>query len=261
MKKLLEQTIEQSQKIISQSKEWQQTYEQQANTLTENKSLLDQFYKQIKQFEAIQFYLTKVSPTPPNIFTIQARKDGQPIATIKIAEDKTTVMTTTYDESNKKNYNCEFKLEDQDLKAVETMQFLTYFNKEMKAKGKINEQTHTQAMLLSEFAKTSSYDKILTGIQPIKFSNLYYPIPIKLNIKEETGYINILTRTKVRKLTIIEPMDEKQTPEMVLANATSKAVFLLNLLHTEQGQEIYKIFGFHRQINPKFKNQGLPCSS
>lgn len=262
MKKLLEQTIEQSQKIISQSKDWQQTYEQQANILTENKPLLDQFYKQIKQFEVIQFYLTKVSPIPPNIFTIQARKDGQPIATIKIAEDKTTITTTSYDESNKKNYNCEFKLEDQDLKAVEAMQFLTYFNKEMKPKGKINEQTHTQAMLLSEFKKSSSYDKMLIGIRPITYSNLYFPIPVILAPKEEEhGYIDILTRTKVRKLTIIEPMNEKQTPETVLANATSKAVFLLDLLHTEQGQEIYKIFGFHRQINPKFKNQGLPCSS
>ena len=126
------------------------------------------------------------------------------------------------------------------------MQFLTFFNKDMKPKGKINEQTHTQAMLLSEFAKTSSYDKLLTGIQPIKYSNLYFPIPIILDTKEEEhGYIELLTRTKVRKLTIIEPLTEDLTPEIVLANGTSKAIFLLNLLHSEQGQQWYKVLGFH----------------
>ena len=160
--KLLEETITKSQETISQSKEvWNKTYEEQAKALTEKKPLLDQFYKEVKQFEGIQFYLTRIFPNLPNIFTVQARKDGQPIATIKIAEDKTTVTTTTYDESNKKTYNCEFQLKDQELRTKETMQFLTYFNKEMKPKTKINEQAHTQAMLLSEFIKTTSYNKLL----------------------------------------------------------------------------------------------------
>lgn len=251
MNKSLETTIAQAQATIEQSKDWSKTYEEQAKILTEKKSLLDQFYKEVKQFEGIQFYLTEAHPTQDNIFTVQARYQGQPIATIKIAEDKTTVTTTTYDESNKKNYNCDIQLKDNDLKTKETMQFLTFFNKEMKPKGKINEQSHTQAMLLSEFAKTSSYDKLLTGIQPIKYSNLFYPIPIILDPKEEEhGYIDILTRTKIRKLTIIEPLREDQTPESVLANATSKAIFLLNLLHTEQGQQWYKIMGFHGRVTP-----------
>lgn len=164
MNKSLETTIEQAQKTIEQSKDWNKTYEEQAKILTEKKSLLDQFYKEVKQFEGIQFYLTEVHPTQDNIFTVQARYQGQTIATIKIAEDKTTVTTTTYNESNKKNYNCEFQLKDQDLRTKETMQFLTFFNKEMKPKGKINEQTHTQAMLLSEFSKTSSVRQIITRL-------------------------------------------------------------------------------------------------
>ena len=249
MNKVLEKQIEQSLKQMEQSKDWNKTYDEQLKILTEKKELLDKFHKDIKEFEGIQFYLLGAGATQDNIFTIQARKNGQPIATINIAEDKTTVTTTTYDESNKKNYSCEFKLNEQDLHTKETMQFLTYFNKEMKPKTKIDEQAHIQAMLLSEFAKTSSYDKLLTGIQPIKYSNLYYPIPIILNPKEEEhGYIDILTRTKVRKLTIIEPLTETQTPESVLANGTSKAIFLLNLLHSEKGQEWYRVLGFHGRV-------------
>lgn len=256
MNKVLEKNIEQSLKVMEQSKDWNKTYDELLKILTDKKELLDKFHKDIKEFEGIQFYLVGAGATQDNIFTVQARYQGQPIATIKISEDKTTVTTTTYDERNKKNYNCEFQLKEQDLHTKETMQFLTYFNKEMKPKGKINEQTHTQAMLLSEFAKTSSYDKLLTGIQPIKYSNLYYPIPIILDPKEaEHGYIEVLTRTKVRKLTLVETLTETTTPESVLANATSKAIFLCSLLTNEQGQQWYKIMGFHGRVPtyPKVK--------
>lgn len=261
MNKLLETTIEQAQKTIEQSKDWNKTYEEQAKILTENKSLLDQFYKEVKQFEGIQFYITEAHPTQDNIFTVQARYQGQHIATIKIAEDKTTVTTTTYDESNKKNYNCDIQLNDEELNTKETYKFLEFFNKEIRPKGKLNEQLHTQALLLEEFSKTSSGTKLLTGIQPIKYSNLFYPIPIILNPKEEHGYIDILTRTKIRKLTIIEPLREDQTPEMVLANATSKAIFLLNLLHTEQGQQWYKILRISRTSNTTSNYKSMYSSS
>ena len=248
MNKLLEQTIEQAQKMLEQSKDWQQTYEEISKILTENKAPLDQFYKQIKRYEAIQFYLADVPSTPADIILIQARYQGQPIADISISKEETTISTKQYNENNKKIYGCDIQLEGEELNTKDTYKFLEFFNKEISPKGKIDEQAHLNSMLLQEFAKTSSYDKLLTGIQPIKYSNLFYPIPIILNPKEEHGYIDILTRTKVRKLTIIETLTEKATPEMILANATSKAIFLLNLLHTEQGQQWYKIMGFHGRV-------------
>ena len=48
------------------------------------------------------------------------------------------------------------------LNTKEANQSLTYFNKEMKPKIKIDEQAHIESMLLTEFSKTSSYDKLLT---------------------------------------------------------------------------------------------------
>lgn len=159
MNKVLEETITKAQETIEQSKDWNKTYEEQAKVLTEKKQLLDQFYKEVKQFEGIQFYLTRVFPNLPDIFTVQARKNGQPIATIKIAEDKTIVTTKDYNESNKKTYNCDIQLKDNDLKTKETMQFLTYFDKEMKPKGKIDEQAHIESMLLAEFRQNFKCNK------------------------------------------------------------------------------------------------------
>ena len=102
----------------------------------------------------------------------------------------------------------------------------------MPIKNKGNEQARIESVLLSEFSKTSSSTKILTGIQPIRIGNLYHalPIPIKSN-KADTEYINILTRTRVRKLTIFEIMKENQTEESAFTQATDKAVFLLNLMY------------------------------
>lgn len=162
MNKLLEETITKAQETIEQSKDvWNKTYEDQAKVLTESKELLDQFYKQVKSYDRIQFYLAEVSTTPPAIFKIQARYQGQPIALITITKDTTLITTEEYEETNKKIYGCNIKLEQVDLKTKETMQFLTYFNKDIEPKGKIDEQLHTQAMLLSEFAKTSSVGKLL----------------------------------------------------------------------------------------------------
>ena len=102
-------------------------------------------------------------------------------------------------------------------------------------------------MLLQEFAKTSSYDKLLTGIQPIKYGALYYPIPIIMN-QNKMERINILARTKVRKITLMEVAEDGQELNDILAQATAKSVFLLNLLHTEQGDKWYKLFGFHGRL-------------
>lgn len=62
----------------------------------------------------------------------------------------------------------------------------------------------------------------------------------------KTETINILTRTKVRKITVIEVMNEKDTIDTATQRATEYAVFLLNLLHTENlGDKWYKLFEFH----------------
>ena len=49
---------------------------------------------------------------------------------------------------------------------------------------------------------------------------------------------------------MVETLTEDLTPEMVLANATSKAIFLFNLLHSEQGQQWYRTLGFSGRVTP-----------
>ena len=246
MNKKLEETIEQTLKTMEKSKDWQKAYDEQAKVLSESKTLLDQFYKKIKGYEQIQFYLVEVTPVQDNILTIEARYKGQQIAIIKISKDKTTISTNPYNETNKKIFNCDLELDEVNLDTKETYQFLEFYNKDRVPQGKIQEQSRIQAMFLDEFSKTKAYDKLLLGIQPIKYGNLFVQIPTLSN----NEYIDILTRTKIRKLTIIENLDKDKKPDEILSKATEKAIFLFNLLRTNQGQQWYKNFGFHGRVTP-----------
>ena len=78
--------------------------------------------------------------------------------------------------------------------------FLESFNQDIELKTKPNKEIQ-ESMLLEEFSKRQSYNKLLTGIQPIKYvDTLYFRIPITINQKQKK-YINILARNKVRKIT------------------------------------------------------------
>lgn len=249
MNEKLKETIEQTQKKIEQIKEWQVSYDKQVNIMLEHRELLKQFYKTCKQYdEYVQFYIVEISPTPPHLFKIQARYMGQPISTITISKDGTTTISTEeYNDTNKKTFNCSIQLKDEEMNTKDSIKFMGFFNKpNIPLKAKINELAKTESMLLAEFSKTSSIDKLLTGIQPIKFENLYYSIPVIADIAK-TVEIKNLTRTKIRKITIMEIMGDTDTQDIALSRATTKAVFLLNLLATEQGKQWYKVMGFHGQ--------------
>ena len=247
MQKMLESRIEQVHKILEQNKEeWQTTYDKQADIILDNRNLIDQFTRSCRNIEHLQFYLTEVSITPPSIFKIAVRYKGQPIATIETTKDNSYITTEQYNENNKKDFECKIQLKDEEWNSKKTQEFIEYFKENMPIKNKGNEQARIESVLLSEFSKTSSSTKILTGIQPIRIGNLYHalPIPIKSN-KADTEYINILTRTRVRKLTIFEIMKENQTEESAFTQATDKAVFLLNLMDSTSGDKFYKIMGYH----------------
>ena len=236
--------IEQTQKILEANQDWKAQYANMASAMLENQELLKKFYKDIKNYEHLQFYLTGVTTTPPITYEISVRYLGQPVADITISNDEVNISTEKYNETNKKDLGCDIQLKGK-FHNVETLKFLNYFEGDITTKIKENGKSKIESLLLTEFSKTVAADKLMTGIQPIKFQKLFYQMPtINSNI-------NILVRTKVRRITIInslDPANEKETAEDLLAKATQQAVFLINLLHSEGGDLWQKIFGFKGQI-------------
>lgn len=241
---VLKKQIEQTQKSISDNKEWQVTYEKQVNLLLDNRETLKEFYKAVKDLEYLQFYITEVLTAPPTLFKITVRYYGADIAIVELTKDEVHISTEPYNKSNKDNFECTIQLKGEEWNSKATNEFLQYF-RGATIKNKGNEKALTEGLLLQDFSKKSSVGKLLLGCQPIRHEGLYLPIPICIN-KGKTDYISILTRTKVRKITIIEVMNEEDTQDTAIQRATNYAVFLLSLLHSENvGDKYYKLFGFH----------------
>lgn len=236
---VLRKQIEQTQKTISDNKEWQSTYDKQANVLLENREILKEFYKTVKDLEHLQFHITEVITTPPTLFKITVKYYGADIATVELTKDEVHISTETYNKSNKDNFECTIQLKNEEFYSKATNEFLQYF-RGATIKNKGNEKALTEGLLLQDFSKKSSVGKLLLGCQPIKHEGLYLPLPICIN-KGKTDYVSIL-RTKVRKITILDIMSEGDTQDTAIQRATDYAIFLLNLLHTETlGDKIYKL--------------------
>ena len=249
--KTFEKQIEKAQKEIKNNYEWLTNYyDKQFNIILDNRTVLDKFYKVAKEYESLQYYIVEVQTSAPNLFVIEIRYKGQAIASATLTKDgKILITTEKYNESNNKEYGCDIQLKDEEWSNIQTAKFFNYFNKDMTRKTKGNENQRIESALLAEFQKTSSYDKILTGIQPIKISNLFYPIPTILNPNTKNAdTINVLARTRVRKITIAELMGDAHDQDTTLLKATEKAVLLTQLLHSKHGDRFYKLLGFHGRI-------------
>ena len=251
---LLKETIERTQKIIeTQAGALFNDYDKQLNTLLENRTLLDQFKikRLTREYEYLQFCLNDITPT--DLFKVIVKYKGNGIAIITTSKDKAQISTENYDKTNKELFKIDTKLKNEDINSLQVKMFLESFNQDIELKTKINIETQ-ESMLLEEFSKRQSYDKLLTGIQPIKYDDtLYFKIPITINPKQ-TEYINILCRSRVRKITLVEVLEDGQDLDTILAQATVKAVFLTNLLHTEQGDKWYKFFRISRKITSNTYN-------
>lgn len=244
----LKETIDNTVKAITKGNGWKRTYDKMAILLLDSRELLKQFYKQCKDYEQLQFYLKEITSPDPILIKVTVIYQGQPVADVTIdQEGKTTVTTEPYNESNKKIYNCKLQLQGEEWNTDQVKQFMEYFSQDLEPKGKIDEHAHIENMLLQEFSKENAKEKLLLGIQPTKLEGIINPIPVLFN-EAEPSYINVLCRSKIRKLTVVRVLQDTETLQSALNKATEQAVFLTQLLHYENGHLWHKIFGFKSSV-------------
>ena len=244
----LKEMIDNTVKSITEGKKWKETYDKMAILLLDSRELLKQFYKKCKEYQYLQFQLKEVTSPDPILIKITAVYQGQPVAEVTIdQEGKTTVTTEAYNETNKKIYSCKLQLQGEEWNTDPVKQFMEYFSQDLEPKGKIDEHAHIENMLLQEFSKQNAKEKILLGIQPTKLEGIINPIPVLFN-EAEPSYINVLCRSKIRKLTVVRVLEDTETLQSALNKATEQAVFLTQLLHYENGHLWHKIFGFKSSV-------------
>lgn len=164
---VLKKQIEQTQKTISDNKEWQATYDKQANVLLENREILKEFYKTVKDLEYLQFHITEVLTAPPTLFKITVKYYGANIAIVELAKDTVHISTEPYNKSNKDNFECTLQLKNEEFYSKATNEFLQYF-RGAKFKNIDNAKALTEGLLLQDFSKKSSVRKNVIGLSAYK---------------------------------------------------------------------------------------------
>lgn len=133
--KIFKETIEQTQKILEENQDWKAQYANMANIMLENQEVLKKFYKDIKDYEHLQFYLVGVTTNPPITYKISVRYLGQVVADISITNDEIRISTEKYNEINKRDLGCDIQVNGE-WKAVHALKFLNYFEGDIISKNK-----------------------------------------------------------------------------------------------------------------------------
>ena len=186
---------------------------------------------------------------------------------MKCQDGRQTLSTKKYEATNKEDFDCAISLADCDWLSDEASAFRSYFeNRPAQRNKKKKEEHRIESLLLSEFGKTSTTDKTLPYIQPVKIDKFRFPMPtpIKASIPWEVTYsgkdgggIDILARTgkgRGTKLCILELKDEyskKEPPKVVMEQAIQYTVFIRELLRSDAGANWWKLFGFGGPIPDK----------
>lgn len=256
LQELLKNAIEESQKLINENTQWEEIYQEYANLILQNAEMIEELRGNFHKWSPLKFYLTIGEVKNLNkTLHVSVRYQGQEIAILTLNENKGVYISTKkFDDNNEKFFNCTIKLDNVEWNGEEASRFRKYFATNPKRTQNDNEEHRIESMLISEFSKQSAKDKKLCNIQPVKIADFPFSMPTILSssreIKSGNGHIDILVRNS-GKIVVIELKDENKKSEpiqKVLQQATSYAVFLMNLLRSKAGEQWYKILGFSSQI-------------
>jgi len=259
-------TISQVEELLKQNTEWILRYAEYAEKINANSDKIKNLKKnRFHEWAPLYLYMNVTQAKSQMEFSL--RYLGQDVAKLKVTTDKITISTKGFIEKNKRDFDCDIKLEDSEWKSVNAANFRRHFSnysKRTRNSGKENEEHRIESLLLTGFSKKSSIDKILCNIQPVKIAGIArFQMPTPLGASDINklkysgsggGGIDIICRfgkANTTKLCIMELKDEnnsKEPPVKVIQQSLAYATFIRELLRSNSGQEWWKIFGFNGKL-------------
>ncbi len=256
-------TISKVQELLKQNTEWQTRYLTYAKEINANLETIRTYKKKFHEWAPLYLYMNVTEAKRGMKFSL--RYLGQDVAKLKVGKDKITISTKDYDEKNNRDFKCNVQLgNDVEWKSNEAKDFRKYFSacsKRTNISGKKNDEHRIESLLLTEFSKRSSKNKILSHIQPVRIAEIarfQMPIPLSANKikkveyrKDHDGHVDIMSRIglggKQTKLCIMELKDEnisKEPPAKAIQQGLAYATFIRELLRSGSGEKWWNIFGF-----------------
>lgn len=261
-------TILEVKRLLKENPEWISRYEKYAEKIDKNLDRIRTDKMLFREWAPLYLYMNINEAKGSLIFSL--RYLGQDVANLKIRKDKILLSTTKFDTKNQRDFGCIIEVHDCEWRSKEAKNFRNHFSiycKRTKKSGKGNEEHRIENLLITEFSKKKSIDKILWNIQPVKLagiSRFQMPTPLGAssikNLKycgPSGGGIDILTRIgtgKGVKLCVMEVKDEnviKEPPEKAILQGLAYATFIRELLRSEGGEAWWKLFGFKGDLQKR----------
>jgi hypothetical protein len=257
--------VNEVQNLLSLNQEWVKRYGIYAQNIDVNHKKIKEKKKEFNEWSPLYLYMTLTEAKGRMAFSL--RYFGQEVATLKTNSDNTTISTTKYDDSNKRDFNCPIELDNKSWRSEEAKDFRRHFSGfplRTDKSGKQNNEHRIESLLLTEFSRANRIEKIISNIQPVKLAGIarfQMPTPLRASDINNVTYadwhgggIDILTRIGTggaTKLCVMEVKDEnvpKEPPGKAIQQALAYATFLGKLLKSESGQQWWNIFGFNGDL-------------
>jgi len=262
------EVIREAQTLLQNENEWESRYRKYSKDISANIDNIISIRGTFCEWSPLKLYLTTSNAkNTSKTVRFELRFLGQTVADL-ICKDSPKLDTNKYNETNKRDFDCEITLTNADWKGKGAQEFRKHFKSRLIARNttgkKANEEHRIESLLLTEFSKNKSKDKMLIGIQPVKIAKVRFPMPTPLSASDHKktkysgafgGGIDILTRRRTGdksiNLCIMELKDEntkKEPPKDAVKQAIAYTTFIRELLRSNSGEEWWKLFGFRRKL-------------
>ena len=264
-----QKTVANTRELLQENPEWRNRYLGYANEIAGNHDLIKTVRASFHEWSPLYLYLNVSNAKKAGkSVSFELRYLGQTVAKLT-DKGKITISTAGFDEENKRDFDCELHLSNDDWDGMAARAFRSYFKTRPALRNstssKGNEEHRIESMMLTEFTRVKN--KTLRQIKPVMIGGIRFPMPTPLSASNHKqikysgvygGGIDILARTgsggKSTRLCIMELKDEdslREPPREVMKQAVAYAAFVRELLRSDAGPGWWKLMGFGGKIPEK----------
>lgn len=265
MPNINQEIVEKTKQILAVKRSvWENVYKQYAEGIIKNSSAYKDNAKLFQVNKPLVAY-TSISKVTSNGKTTNydLRFAGQSVGEVRVNKEDDKVYLHVSKAQAKRAEKFGFKESKEfteEWHSIDSINFRSFYSKMQSTdKTKVHSKEHRiESFLLKEFSKTSSENKKLCYIQPVKLGgNFFFQQATPLQASDHKpsfsgatgGGIDILARVThsdgKSRIAIIELKDENKPSESqkdVMTQALIYATFITYLLRSESGKDWYNIF-------------------
>lgn len=169
-----QKTVVNTQHLLEEKPEWRNRYMGYANKITDNHDLISAVRATFHEWSPLYLYLNVTNAkNASNSVVFELRYLGQTVAKLA-AKEKITISTAGFNETNKRDFDCELSLSNDNWEGMAARAFRNHFKARSALRNtdssKGNEEHRVESMMLTEFTRLKN--KTLRQIKPVMIGGI-----------------------------------------------------------------------------------------